>query len=144
MRGPDSISHEVTALRNGEDTALPGVEFEAEIGHLFPDLQKQTPEFCCRAAHDDEVVHVAKVESATLFFFDPVVETIQVDISEELAGLVPKRQSLACRPQKSSISMRSKDISDESEYVPIQYDPPNFLHQDLVVDAGEVFRDVAL
>jgi hypothetical protein len=41
VRGPNSIAHEVTTLGNRKDTALPGMEYEAERGQAFPDLQEQ-------------------------------------------------------------------------------------------------------
>jgi len=48
-------------------------------------------EFLRRFAEDDEIIDVANVRLATKDFFDEVVEGIEVDIGEELAGLVAQR-----------------------------------------------------
>lgn len=101
------------------------------------------------------VVDVAQIEPAAQLFFHEMVEGIEINIGEELAGQISNRQAAPALQRRKQIIAGEvpvdfqlrvaavDDSVDEPQRFGVADDAANFVFQNFVIDAGKIMAEVA-
>ena len=87
-------AQKVQPVFQGENCCL-RIEFEVEVSHPALNVLQQKLKFPLGRSNDVKIIHVASIIAATPCFLDVVVELIKEHQGEQLAGLIPQRQTVS-------------------------------------------------
>src|SRR5262249_52382783 len=154
--GEDAVTQKVDAVLGAQHLALGGVQPQAQAGEVGSHGLFDLPESTFVIAKDDEIVAVADVGMTAQRLFGKVVEAVEIDIGEELAGEVPNGQALTAACGREQIVAGEivqylwlgiagiDDLPHEPAGTPVADRSAEDGKQEVMVDAGEVLRDVGL
>ena len=155
MRREDPVTEEPDSVPGRENDALVRMDAEPQLFEESADLVADLVQPPLVVGEDQEVVDVADIAQPQPVG-DEVVQRVEVDIGEELAGLVAQRQSpaplggreqvVAGEPHQHRL-LRIAVVDDEPDQLEhmrvldLASDQP---FEDLMVDGGEEFPDIGL
>lgn len=129
---------------------------QAQAGEVRGHGLFDVPESVFVVAENDEIVTVADIGTAAQCLFDEVIEAVEIDIGEELAGEVADGKALATGRGREQIIAREivqylwleiagvDNLPHEPAGTPVPDRSAEDHTQDVMVDAGKVLRNVSL
>ena len=88
MPGENPISQQIETASDGHDVRLVRMQAEAFLAQAFARLPAQFRQSRLVVVEDHHVIHVAEIRLDPEVFLHEVVEGIEIEIGEELAGEV--------------------------------------------------------
>lgn len=155
VRGEDPPAQESEAIGNGIDAAFAGMDLEAVGDEKFLNGLPHAGKFGVRAAEKDEIIDVPGILARFQLAADEMIQGIEIDIGEELRGLIAERQAAtALKGSKQMVAGKipinwflrvggGDDGGGESESAAALDDAGQLLVQDVVIHGSEIFPDVA-
>ena len=142
--GEDSKTEEVCADAGFKDLAFDGVDFELEAAEMGFDAFAGVDQEVSIVAEEGEVIDVTQVAVGFELFGDVVIESVQVDVGEKLAGEVADRDADSFWAGLVKGGAVVEDAIEEPEGVGAFDFAADEGFEDAVVDVGEVAADVGL
>ena len=157
MAGPDPVADELDAVPDRVDLCLVVQVEQQLLAEKVPDRVQICDQTVAVVAEDNVVVHVPDVEVLAELVLDELIELVEADVREHLAGQVPDRHTAIEKPLPGLHLVRAEagrqaeggvlavdDRLHEPERALVVDLRPEDPHEDLVADAVEVLRDIQL